>query len=79
MREGMQITQVILQLRAAMNDPAHAARLKPEQIAEAKMNIQALMDVLESNRRMLPRGAAGTQRFTVRLVELLAAFERAAP
>jgi hypothetical protein len=58
LREGLQITEAVLQLRAALADPQRSAAIKPDVAAEAKTAIQSLMDVMESNRRMRPGGAA---------------------
>ena len=57
-REGLQVTEAVLRLRAALADPQRKGSIKDELIAEATAAIQGLMDVMESNRRVHPSGVA---------------------
>lgn len=57
-REGLQITEAVLHLRAALDDPARKPAVPPALAAEARAAIQVLMDVMESNRRVRPAGTA---------------------
>jgi hypothetical protein len=71
MREGLQITEAILQLRAALADPQRSAAVKPGMAAEAKTVIQSLMDVMESTRRVRPCGAAEPWPLVRRIYQLI--------
>ncbi len=55
-REGLQMTEAALQLRAAVTNPER--RVSPELAREAEETIQTLMDQLESNRKVRPTGTA---------------------
>ena len=57
-REGLQITEAVLHLRAALADPRRKGAVRPELATEARATIQVLMDVMESNRRVRPAGTA---------------------
>jgi hypothetical protein len=72
LREGLQITEAILQLRAALAGPQPKGAIAPDVAAEAKQVVQTLMDVMESNRR-LPSGGAADIRPLVRRVYRLVA------
>ena len=70
-REGLQITEAILHLRAALEDPPRGVTVKPETVAEAKALIQVLMDGMESNRRFRPAGTADLWPYVRRIYELV--------
>jgi hypothetical protein len=70
-REGLQITEALLQLRAALADPEPSAGLKPDMAAVAEDAIQTLMDVMESNRRFRPAGTADVRPHVRRIYELV--------
>jgi hypothetical protein len=72
LREGLQVTEAVLHLRAALADPQRKAALKPELAAEVPQAIQTLLDVLESNRRLRPTGAADVWPLIRRIYELVA-------
>jgi len=69
-REGLQISEAILHLRAALDDPQHKATIKPEAAAQAEATIQVLMDVMESNRRVRPAGTADVWPLVRRMYRL---------
>jgi hypothetical protein len=69
-REGLQVTEAILDLRAALADPRRSAGADPELADEAKAVIQILMDVMESNRRFRPAGTADVWPHIRRIYEL---------
>ena len=70
-REGLQITEAVLHLRAALDDPSHKAAIKPELAAGAQAAIQVLMDVMESNRRVRPAGTADVWPLVRRIYRLV--------
>ena len=70
-REGLQITEAIHHLRAALGDPKRSGAVRPELVAEAKQVIQILMDVMESNRRLRPAGSADVWPHIRRIYELV--------
>jgi hypothetical protein len=70
-REGLQLTEAILHLRAALKDPGRAAALRPGAAAETEALIQLLMDVMESNRRFRPAGTAHVWPYVRRVYELV--------
>ena len=67
-REGLQITEAVLRLRELTD---------PRRDAEAKAAAQALMDVLESNRRIRPAGTADLRPIIARIYQLVAEAGRA--
>jgi hypothetical protein len=69
-REGLQITEAILHVGAALADPQRRARIDPQLAAEAEAVIQTLMDVMESNRRFRPAGTADVWPHIRRIYEL---------
>jgi len=69
-REGLQITEAILHLRAALADPNRGAAIDLQLAAEARAVIQVLMDVMESNRRFRPAGTADVWPNVRRIYEL---------
>jgi hypothetical protein len=71
LREGLQATEAALHLRAALADPQRSASIKPEVAAEAKSAIQEMLDVMESNRRVHPSGAADVRRHVARVYLLV--------
>jgi len=71
MREGLQITEAILRLRAALADPDRRAAIDPKLAAEAQAVIQTLMDVMESNRRFRPAGTADVRPYVRRIYEFV--------
>jgi hypothetical protein len=73
-REGLQLTEAILHLRAALDDPKRSAAIEPEVADEAKAVIQILMDVMESNRRFRPAGTADVRPHIRRIYELVSLF-----
>jgi hypothetical protein len=70
LREGLQITEAILRLRA-LTDPQQNTAIKPELAAEAAAVVQALLDVMESNRRVHPGGSADARPLIRRLYQLV--------
>jgi len=70
LREGLQVTEAILHLRAALADPARRAAIDPEMVTEAEAVIETLMDVMESNRRYRPAGTADVWHYVRRIYEL---------
>ncbi len=78
LREGLQVTEAILYLRAALADPARRTGIDPLVAAEAEDTIQTLMDVMESNRRYRPAGTADVRPYIRRVYELAAAVSAAA-
>jgi hypothetical protein len=70
-REGLQITEAILHLRAALADPQRSASSKRRVAEEASAIIQGLMDVMESNRRFRPAGAADVWPYVRRIYQLV--------
>lgn len=70
LREGLQVTEAILYLRAALADPAHRAAIGADVAVEAEQTIQTLMDVMESNRRFRPAGTADVWPYIRRIYEL---------
>lgn len=72
LRQGLQITEAVLQLRAALADPQRSAGIKPDAAAQAKAAIQSLVDIMESNRRVYPAGAADVWPTVRRIYQLLA-------
>jgi len=75
-REGLQLTEAILYLRAALADPRRRAAIDPEVPAEAKAAIQILMDVMESNRRFRPAGTADVWPHVRRIYELVSEVQK---
>jgi len=63
-REGLQLTEAILYLRACKT-------IAPELAAEAEEVIDTLMDVMESNRRFRPAGTADVRPYIRRIYELV--------
>jgi hypothetical protein len=78
-REGLQITEAILYLQAALADPQRTAAIGPQLAAEAKAKIQILMDVMESNRRFRPDGAADVWPHVRRIYEIVSQVAAVAP
>ena len=70
-REGLQITEAVLHLRAALTDPRRRAAVRPALAAEAESTIQVLMDVMESNRAVRPAGTADVWPIVRRVYELV--------
>jgi len=70
-REGLQLAEAIVYLRAALADPQPSAAIKPEVADEATAVIQILMDVMESNRRFRPAGTADVWPHVRRIYELV--------
>ncbi|MFW6061775.1 MAG: glycoside hydrolase domain-containing protein [Planctomycetota bacterium] len=69
-REGLQVTEAILQLRQTLADPE---RDVPRAVAdEARETIQTLMDQMESNRKIRPTGTADVWPTIRRIYELTA-------
>lgn len=69
-REGLQITEAILHLRAALAEPQRSATIDPDVADETQRVIQVLMDVMESNRRYRPAGTADVWPHVRRIYEL---------
>jgi hypothetical protein len=69
-REGLQITEAILHLHAALADPQSKAAIEAGLADEVKATIQVLMDVMESNRRVRPAGTADVWPVVRRLYRL---------
>jgi len=70
LREGLQITETLLYLRAALADPQRRASIDPATAAETEALIQTLMDVMESNRAFRPAGTADVWPHVRRVYEL---------
>jgi hypothetical protein len=77
LREGLQVTEAALHLRAALADPKRTAALRPGLAAEAAASVQALLDVMESNRRLRPVGTADVWPLIRRVYELVSEVEPA--
>ena len=71
-REGLQVTEAILYLRAALADEQRRAAIDPDIADEANATIQILMDVMESNRRFRPSGTADVWPHIRRIYEIVA-------
>jgi hypothetical protein len=70
LREGLQVTEAVLRLRD-LTGP-QGGPVKPDAAGEAKAAVQALLDVLESNRRVRPAGTADVRPLVRRVYELVA-------
>ncbi len=70
-REGLQIAEAVLHLRAALANPQRSETIQPEVGAQAEAVIQILMDVMESNRRFRPAGTADVWPHVRRIYELV--------
>ncbi len=71
-REGLQVTEAVLRLRAALADPERRAAAGQELADEAERAVQVLMDVMESNRAVRPAGTADVWPHVRRVYELAA-------
>jgi len=69
-REGLQVTEAILRIQAALADEAQSDKIDEETAAAAKAAIQTLMDVMESNRAIRPAGTADLTPHVRRIYEL---------
>jgi hypothetical protein len=70
LREGMQLSETVAMVRRLLADEHKSARLGATRVREIEETIQSLMDVMESNRRMSPRGGGDVRRLVHRVYQL---------